>query len=154
MLSEIAIDQNDYKNRKLITKKLVQRQKIPAQINNILVWQWIITFCITAILFIVKSELALSAFLGGLICALPNVYFARQLFKRRIAQAAMLIRSVYIAEFIKLGLAITLLAIVLINYKGVHPITLFVTYFIAHSCMWAVPLITQIFSKPSLKHTH
>ena len=142
------------RTEKLIKKKLVQKQKIPAQITNILVWQWIITFCVAAILFVVKSELALSAFLGGLVCALPNMYFARQLFKRRIAEAGMLIRSVYIAEFIKLGLAIALFAIVLINYKGVHPITLFVTYFIAHSCMWAVPLTTQIFSKPSLRHTH
>ena len=130
---------------------MVQRQKIPAQINNILVWQWIITFCVAAILFVVKSELALSAFLGGLICALPNMYFARQLFKRRIAEAGMLIRSVYIAEFIKLGLAIALFAIVLINYKDVHPITLFATYFIAHSCMWIVPLTIQYFSKPTLK---
>ena len=133
---------------------MVQRKTIPAQINNILVWQWIITFCVTAILFVVKSELALSAFLGGLICALPNMYFARQLFKRRIAEAGELIRSVYIAEFIKLGLAVALFTIVLINYKGVHPITLFVTYFIAHSCMWAVPLISQIFSKSPLKHTN
>lgn len=130
---------------------MVQRKTIPAQINNILVWQWIITFCVTAILFVVKSELALSAFLGGLICVLPNMYFAHQLFKRRTAEAGILIRSVYIAEFIKLGLAIALFTIVLINYKGVHPITLFTTYFIVHLCMWAVPLITQIFSKPSLK---
>ena len=132
---------------------MVQKLTIPPQINRILIWQWLITFCITAILFVVKPELTLSAFLGGAICALPNMYFARQLFtKRRIAEAGALLRSIYVAEFIKLGLAIALFAIVLINYKDVHPITLFATYFIAHSCMWLVPLVTQYFSKPTLKH--
>ena len=133
---------------------MVQKLTIPAQINRILFWQWLVTFCIAAILFVAKPELALSAFLGGVICVLPNMYFARQLFKRRIAEAGALLRSVYVAEFIKLGLAVALLAIVLISYKGVHPITLFAAYLITHSCMWAVPLITQFFSKETLKHTH
>jgi len=123
---------------------LVQKLTIPSQIQSILVWQWLVTFCITAVLFVVKRDLALSAFLGGLVCAVPNMYFARQIFtKRRIAVAHTLLRSVFVAEFIKLGLAVALLAIVLINYKEVHPVALFATYFIAHSCMWAVPLITQ-----------
>ena len=132
---------------------MVRNLTIPTQINRILVWQWLITFCITIVLFFVKRDFALSAFLGGLVCALPNMYFARQIFtKRRIAVAHTLLRSVYIAEFIKLVLAIALLAIVLINYKEVHPIALFVTYFIAHSCMWAVPLLTQqTKNKPSKK---
>jgi len=72
------------------------------------------------------------------------MYFARQLFtKRRTAVAAELLRRVYVAEFIKLGLAIALLAVVLINYKEVHPVGLFATYLITHSCMWAVPLLKQ-----------
>ena len=123
---------------------MVQNLTIPTQINSILVWQWLITFCIAVVLFFVKRDLVLSAFLGGLACVLPNMYFARQIFtKRRIAVAHTLLRSIYIAEFIKLVLAVALLAIVLINYKGVHPIALFATYFIVHSCMWAVPLFTQ-----------
>lgn len=133
---------------------MVRKLTIPTQIHRILVWQWLVTFCIAAGLFIVKRDLALSAFLGGLVCALPNVYFAQQLYKRRIAVAPALLRSAFAAEFIKMGLAIALLAIVLINYKEVHPIVLFVTYFITHSCMWAVPLIMQSSSKPTLKHTH
>jgi len=127
----------------------------PTLIKQILIWQWLATFCIAAILFVVKRDLALTALLGGMICALPNMYFARQLFtKRRIAEAGLLLRSAYIAEIIKLGLAIALMAIVLINYKEVHPITLFVTYFIAHSCMWAVPLLKQLSSNKTLKHIY
>ncbi len=123
---------------------MVQNLTIPSQIQSIIVWQWLITFCLAAVLFVVKRDYALSAFLGGLVCTVPNMYFARQIFtKRRIAVAHTLLRSVFVAEFIKLGLAIALLAIVLINYREVQPIALFVTYFITHSCMWAVPLITQ-----------
>ena len=122
-------------------------------------WQWLITFSIAAVLFLIKRDLALSAFLGGLACVVPSMYFARQIFtKRRIAAAHALLRSVYIAEFIKVGLAIALLAVVLINYKEVHPIILFVTYFITHSCVWAVPLMTQRSknqpSKKVLKQTY
>ncbi len=130
---------------------MVQKLTIPSQIHRILVWQWLITFCITVVLLVVKRDLALSAFLGGLVCALPNVYFARQLHRQRIAAAHTLLRSVFVAEFIKLGLAIALLAIVLINYKEVHPIALFVTYFIAHSCMWVVPLIKPKTSDRTIK---
>ena len=134
---------------------MVQKLTIPAQINQILVWQWLITLCIAVCLFFIKRDLALSALLGGITCALPNVYFARQLFtKRRIAEAGLLLRKIYIAEFIKLGLTVTLMTIVLINYKGVHPITFFVTYFIAFSCMWAVPLIILASSNTILKQTH
>ncbi len=143
--------------REPIIKKLtslVQNLTIPSQIHRILVWQWLITFCITAVLFVVKRDVALSAFLGGVVCALPNMYFARQLFtKRRTAVAHVLMRTVFVAEFIKLSLAVALLAIVLINYKEVHPIALFATYLIAHSCIWAVPLISQSSSKSTLKHT-
>lgn len=131
---------------------MVQKLTIPSQIHRILVWQWLITFSIAAVLFVVNRDLALSAFLGGVVCALPNMYFARQLYKRRIAVAPALLRSAFVAEIIKMGLAIALLAIVLINYKEVHPIALFVTYFITHSCMWAVPLITQqVKNKPNNK---
>lgn len=131
---------------------MVQKLTIPTQINQILIWQWLVTLIVAAVLFVVKSNWALSALLGGLACVLPNMYFARQLFtKRRIAEAGLLLRTIYVAEFIKLGLSIALMAIVLINYKGVHPITLLVTYFIAHSCMWAVPLLTQTATSKTLK---
>ena len=132
---------------------MVRKLTIPTQIHQILVWQWLVTLFIAACMFVVYRELALSAFLGGLVCALPNMYFARQLYKRRIAVAPTLLRSAFVAEFIKMGLAVALLAVVLINYKEVHPITLFASYFIVHSCMWAVPLITQSSSKQNIKQT-
>ena len=123
---------------------MVRKLTIPTQIHQILMWQWLITLFIAVSLFVANRELALSAFLGGLVCALPNMYFAQQLYKRRIAVAPTLLRSAFVAEFVKMALAVALLAIVLINYKEVQPIALFATYFIVHSCMWAAPLFTHL----------
>ncbi len=132
---------------------MVHKLTIPLHVNRILIAQWLITFFIASILFVVNRELALSALLGGLICALPNLYFARQVFtKRRNAEPYSLVGSIYAAEIIKLTLAVVLFAIVFIKYKEVHPLTLFITYFIAQSCMWAVPLITS--NDPIIKQTH
>ena len=94
------------------------------------------------ILFLLRRELALSALLGGLICVLPNMYFARQLFMRkRSVQLHGLVWSAFGAQFVKMALAILLFAIVFIHYEDVHPLALLITYFVAHSCNWAVPLL-------------
>lgn len=131
---------------------MVRKLTIPSQVNRILTAQWLVTLCIAGVLFAVKRELALSALLGGLICVLPNIYFARQLFtKRRNAEPHSLLWSIYVAEFIKLALAVALFAVVFINYKEVHPLTLFITYFIAQACMWVAPLIKTKTSDRTIK---
>ncbi len=120
-----------------------------------LIAQWLITFLIAGILFVIRKDWAVSAFLGGLICALPNVYFARQVFtKHRTAQPHLLLGTIYLAEFIKLGIAFILFAIVFIKYKDVHPLALIITYLIVHSCMWLVPLVTPNSSNRIIKQTH
>ena len=132
---------------------MVRNLTIPSYVNRILITQWLITLSIACVLFAVKRDLALSALLGGLICALPNLYFARQVFtKRRNAEPYSLVGSIYTAEIIKIALAVALFAIVFLKYKEVHPVTLFITYFIAQSCMWAVPLITP--NNITIKQSH
>ena len=116
----------------------------PPLVNRILIAQFVATFFITAILIVVKRDAAFSALLGGMFCALPNMYFARQMFRYRTAEPFRLISSIYFAEFIKIALAVTLFAITFIKYKGVHPLALFVTYFVAHSCVWMVPIFISI----------
>lgn len=128
-----------------IDRKPVRKLITPLQIKRILAAQWLVTLCMAVVLFMVKPELALSALSGGLICTLPNMYFARQLFtRRRIAEPYGLLRSVYVAEFIKIALAGILFAIILISYKEIHLLTLFITYFFVQSCMWFVPLIMSV----------
>lgn len=110
--------------------------------NRILAAQWMATLCVSAILFVLQPETALSALLGGLICVLPNMYFARQLFPgKRSLQIRGLMWSAFGAEFVKMALAILLFAVVFIHYEGVQPLALLITYFVAHSCNWAVPLL-------------
>lgn len=121
---------------------MVRKLTIPSLVNHILIAQWFVTLCFAGVLFVIKRELAFSALLGGIICVLPNYYFARQMFtKCRTADPQRLMWSVYIAEFIKLSLAVALFAVVFINYKELHPLTLLITYFIAQSCMWFIPLL-------------
>ena len=132
---------------------MVRKLTIPSQVNRILVAQWLITFCVAIVLFAAKRELALSALLGGLICALPNLYFARQVFtKRRTAEPYSLVGSIYVAEIIKIVLAIVLFAVVFLQYKEVHPVTLVITYILTQSCMWLVPLFTS--SNPIIRQSH
>ena len=107
-----------------------------------LIAQWTVTLGLSALLFVVQRELALSAFLGGLICVLPNMYFARQLFSgKRSLQIRGLVWSAFGAEFVKMMLAVLLFAVVFIHYEGAHPLVLLATYFVAHSCNWAVLLL-------------
>lgn len=105
--------------------------------------QWLATLIIAGVLFVLKREAAFSALLGGLFCVLPNMYFARQMFRHRTAEPLSLISSIYFAEFIKVALAVTLFTITLIKYKEVHPLALFVTYFVTQACMWLVPIFFQ-----------
>ena len=133
---------------------LVQKLTMPLQVTRILTAQGLITFGASAATLAIEVELALSVLLGGLICTLPNVYFARQLFtKRRNAEPHSLLRSIYVAEIIKVVLAIALFAIVFINYKEVHALPLFATYFIVHACTWAAPLIKYKANQQNIRPT-
>ena len=121
---------------------MARKLNVPVQVNRILIAQWTIALSAAGILLAVRQELALSALLGGLICVLPNMYFARQLFTRKHGvQMPGLVWSAFGAEFVKMALAILLFAIVFIHYEGVHPLALLITYFVAHACNWAVPLL-------------
>jgi len=126
---------------------LVRNLTTPVQIKCILAAQWLITICIAGVLFVVNRNVALSAFLGGLVCVLPNMYFARQTFRTRNAQAQSLLWSIYFAELIKIILAVALFVIVFIKYKELHPLVFFITYFVAQSCMWLVPALLPTFKK-------
>lgn len=127
----------------------------PLQIKRILATQWFVVFCIAAILFVIKRELALSALVGGLACILPNMYFVRRLFFAggRTANAYELLRSAYVAEFMKIALTGILFVVILVSYKAVHPLTLFITFFLVQSCLWFVPLIAPMSGNRIIKFT-
>lgn len=92
-----------------------------------------------ALLFI-SINAALSALLGGLICVLPNAYFARKLFQYQGARAARkIVKSFYQGEALKILLSIALFALVFCFVK-IIPWILFTTYIGVQMTIWFAPL--------------
>ncbi len=82
-----------------------------------------------------------STFAGGLTCALPNLYFARQFFSSTGALAAkQILRGMYRAEMIKLLLT-ALLFMVVFTYLPVEAGFLFIGFVLAQLTVWFSPLI-------------
>jgi len=82
-----------------------------------------------------------SALLGGLICLIPNVYFAFRAFKYRGARAARhIVRSFYLGEAVKLGLTAGLFTLVFVGVKPLAPLALFIGYLSVQLVGWLVPL--------------
>jgi len=78
---------------------------------------------------------------GGLVCALPNLYFARQFFSTTGAMAAkQILRGMYRAEMIKLLLTAVLFMVVF-TYLPVKAGFLFVGFVLAQLTVWFAPLL-------------
>ena len=97
-----------------------------------------------AALFSGDKTLAYSALLGGLVCVLPNVYFAWLMFRNMGASAAKeVVRSFYKAEAVKFGLTVVLFALVFIVVRPLNPISFFLTYAVVQSVHWLAPLVMK-----------
>ena len=94
-----------------------------------------------AALACVGTIAGLSALLGGLVCVIPNAYFARQLFQHHGAQAAKkIVRGFYKGAAAKLILTMILFALV---FKFIHivPWLFFAVYIAVQLVIWFAPLI-------------
>jgi len=88
--------------------------------------------------------LAYSIFLGGMVCFLPNFYFAWQVFTHQGAHAAKdIVRSFYRAEAVKFGLTAVLFALVFILVRPLNPISFFLTYAVVQVIHWLAPLVIK-----------
>ena len=82
-----------------------------------------------------------SAALGGLVCVVPNAYFARALFLHGGARAAkQIVNGFYRGEALKLMLSAALFTLVFKCFK-VDPPGFFVAYIAAQMMFWFAPLI-------------
>lgn len=87
---------------------------------------------------------AYSALLGGVVCFLPNLYFAWESFRHQGAQAAkQIVRSFYKAEAVKFGLTAVLFALVFILVRPLNPISFFLTYAVVQVVHWLAPLVIK-----------
>lgn len=85
---------------------------------------------------------AYSVFLGGLICLVPNCYFAYRAFKFRGARAAReIVRSFYVGEAGKLLLTAILFAIVFSSVKPLNALALFLGFAAIQLVNWLVPIM-------------
>lgn len=88
-----------------------------------------------------------SAILGGLVCVVPNVYFAKKLFRYTGARAARkIVNSFYQGEALKLLLTIGLFVLVFKLVK-IIPWLFFAAFMAAQIVFWFVPLISNIKQK-------
>lgn len=98
---------------------------------------------ILAILAYIKEgqQTAISALLGGLVCFIPNAYFALKLFKYQGARAArQIINNFYAGEALKIMISAFLFAMVFILCR-ITPWAFFGTYIAVQMTYWVAPWI-------------
>lgn len=96
--------------------------------------------CLIAVMFS-SMEAAKSVLLGGLVCIIPNAYFAKKLFQHQGAQATKkIISNFYQGEALKIILSVALFALVF-KFMRIMPLLFFVSYMLVQWVIWFAPLI-------------
>lgn len=119
----------------------------PASIQNPSV-KWLILGQLGAVLaislvFLLKDKVAAySAFLGGLVFFLPNLYFIHKAFAYSGARAArQIVNSLYKGEAIKLLLTAVMFTVVFVTVKPLDILALFSAFFVLLMTNWLTPLL-------------
>lgn len=104
--------------------------------------QLIVMFVVSIAAFLVSGlHASISILLGGLVSALPNVYFARMLFRHHGAMAASkIVNSFYKGEAMKMLLTISLFALTF-KYLNIVPLVFIVGFIAVQLVFWFAPLI-------------
>jgi len=113
-------------------------------IKLLLIWQFATALLIGAVAMLSGPTAAKSAIIGGLICWLPNCYFAFRAFRYRGARAArQIVRSFYAGEAGKMALTVLLFAVVFINVRPLHALALFMGFTAVQTLNWVVPFLVS-----------
>ena len=110
-------------------------------ISTILVAQFLVTVVLAGVLLTQDQLIAGSAFIGGMICVIPNLYLASRLTVKRTADPNYLARIIYTAEFGKLIITAALFAGVFATQEWIQPVALLVGFVIAQLTHWITPVI-------------
>lgn len=107
--------------------------------------QVVVAILVSAVCWLLLDAVAAySALLGGLVCAMPNLYFAWKAFSYQGAQAAReIVRSFYKAEAVKFGLTAVLFALVFALVRPLNPISFFLTYAVVQAMHWLAPMVLK-----------
>lgn len=112
-----------------------------AGIKRLFKLQLIIVFAIVAVAIVFGGIIAgKSALAGALVFLIPNLVFARNIFKYKGASSAkQIVRSFYKGESLKIVLSIFLFAMVF-NFFDVIPLVFFAVYITMQFLIWLTPL--------------
>ena len=104
--------------------------------------QFAVTLLLAVLAMLFSGVIAAeSAILGGLVCILPNAYFARKLFRYNGAGAAKkIVDSFYRGEALKIFLSIALFTLVF-KFFIIVPLIFFAVYIVTQMVFWFSPLI-------------
>lgn len=115
-----------------------------AVVRALLVWQLVCCVLLAAAALLFGVTAAYSVLLGGLICLIPNCYFAYRAFQYEGARAAReIVKSFYRGEAGKLILTSLLFAGVFAGVKPLNALALFIGYCAVLSISWIVPLLYE-----------
>ena len=113
-------------------------------IKLLLIWQLVAALAAGTVGLASDVQAGYSALLGGLICWLPNCYFAFRAFRHRGARSARkIVRSFYAGEAGKMALTMLLFAVVFVNVRPLNALALFVGYIATQASNWIVPLMVN-----------
>jgi len=113
-----------------------------AVVRALLLWQLCSCLLMALLALFFGVTASYSVLLGGLICLLPNCYFAYRAFQYEGARAAReIVKSFYRGEAGKLVLTALLFSAVFIGVKPLHPLALMCGYCVVLSLGWFVPLL-------------
>ena len=88
---------------------------------RIVLLQFAAAFIVALAVFLLSNFSAgLSALLGGLSCALPNAFFAFRLYASTKKPGGANPMSFFIGEFIKIGMTLSLMGIVVFYYQDLN----------------------------------
>ncbi|KTD72421.1 F0F1 ATP synthase subunit I [Legionella tucsonensis] len=101
-----------------------------------------VTLVFTAFCALVHgANAASSALLGGMVCIVPNAYFASKLFQYQGARSAKkIVNSFYKGEALKIVISIFLFTAVFLLFK-ITPLAFFGSYIMILMTHWFAPLI-------------
>jgi len=109
----------------------------PPPFTRVIVLQFTAAVVIAVLVGVIAGEdkgvIAYSAFLGGLISAIPGAYFAFKMFQHRGAsETEKMIASVFKGEAIKLGLMAAGFALTFASVKPLAAVWVFVGFLVVH----------------------
>ena len=113
-------------------------------VHRVVLVQLLTTLCLSLFLLPLSVTHAVSAFIGGLACAIPNAYLVWRAFRYRGASAAQkIVSSFYQGEAGKFALTMLSFVLIFTLVDPVEPVSLFGAFVLVQLVNWFTPLLIK-----------